>query len=48
MDNKVFNDQKERYAHKKGGKEEQNALKGNDEGLADENIWLNLKIEELQ
>ena len=47
MDNKFCNEQKEKYANKKGS---HNVVQTghSDQGLIQENAWLNQKIEELQ
>ncbi len=45
MDNKFYNEQKEKYSNKKGGVSNIQSGGPSDEGLIQENAWLNQKIE---
>ncbi len=47
MDNKFCNEQKEKYANKKGGQSNVDSGPA-DSNMAQENAWMNRKIEELQ
>ena len=48
MDNKFYNEQKEKYSNKKGAVSTVLSGGASDEGVMQENVWLNQKIEELQ
>ena len=48
MDNKFYNEQKDKYAKGKTNNTNQPNTSASDENLAQENIWLNQKLDQLQ
>lgn len=48
MDNKFFNEQRDKYGKGNKGNAPAPNASPNDEGLLQENLWLNQKLDELQ